>query len=161
MRFPLQGKRWPQLARHGSGENFWKRPERAAHDHPRFLQHQIYWQEVLLNFCTSVFKESPHGGRKKKSMTPPFYSHLCAEEGKIRDQFQWIIRKQHPSRKYVKHPYRMLGHCDWIGFTEVTMVFDIKSTTDFLPQKAVALCYAPNETRQPLWELFVRSPVFG
>lgn len=53
-------------------------------------------------------------------MAPTVCFHFCTEQWKIRDQFQWIISKQHPSWKYVTPSYQILGDCDQIGFTKAT-----------------------------------------
>lgn len=101
----------------------------------------------------SSFKESPQKVEKKNPLGSPC-CFFCAEEGMIRDQFQWIIRKRHLLWKYVTPPYRILGHCDQIRFTKASQVFDIKSTMDFPPQNPTGrmplllrLCVTPQMKR--------------
>lgn len=89
------------------------------------------------NLLTGGATESIYFRFWRSSMGSLDCFRFCTKKGRFRDQFQWIIRKQLLLWKYITSPYWILGHCERIKFTEVTPVFDIKSTTDFPPQNPV------------------------
>lgn len=145
------------------------------YDHYRVVQCQIYWKEVLLNFCMSGFKEYPEEKRKKMadknwiennylSSGLPVCFHFCSEE-RIRDWFWLIIKNRHPSWKlstpFIEYWDTVAKWIDQVNRNNIGVRHQV--TNRFTSERAwnkhvaVALCYTWEEIQQALLKLFIGS----